>query len=58
MTTPFMRKGVVKMMSINGIRLAWHLTKAEKALKEGDNAKYRKHKDKANRLLLLKVRKG
>lgn len=46
------------MMSIKDIRFMYHWTKAEKAMKNGDDVKARKHRDKFNRLLLLKVRKG
>ena len=46
------------LYKINDIRFAYHWTKAEKALKKGDNSKAEKHKKKINELLLQKVRKG
>ena len=44
------------MLSINDIRFMYHWTKAERALKNGDKVKSKKHADKAQRLL-LKVKK-
>lgn len=46
------------MRTINNWRYLYYWTKAEKALEEGDEGKYRKYRDKFNRLLLLKIRKG
>lgn len=46
------------MLSINDIRFMYHWSKAEKALKNGDEVKSKKHTDKVQRLLLLRIRKG
>lgn len=54
-TSPIMKKGVITILyKINDIRFAYHWTKAEKALKNGDNVKVEKHKKKMNELLLRK----
>lgn len=46
------------MKTINDWRFLYHWGKAEEAMSKGDEEKYKKHKEKMNRLLLLKVRKG
>ena len=46
------------MRTINNWRWLYHWTKAEEALDRGDEAKFKKHNEKMDRLLLLKVRKG
>ena len=46
------------MRIVNNCRFLYHWTKAEEVLDKGDEEKYKKHKEKMNRLLLLKVRSG
>ena len=53
-----MKKGVVKMRTINKWRYFYYWTKAEKALDEGNEDKYRKYRDKFKRIQLLTIRKG
>ena len=53
-----MRKGVVKMRTINKWRYLYYWTKAEKALDEGNQDKYKKYRDKFKRIQLLTIRKG
>ena len=51
-------EGVVKMRTINKCRYLYYWTKAEKALDEGNEDKYRKYRDKFKRIQLLTIRKG
>ena len=53
-----MRKGVVKMRTINKWRYLYYWTKAEKALNEGNGDKYRKYIGKFKRIQLFTIRKG
>jgi hypothetical protein len=46
------------MKTFNNWRWLYHWTKAEEALSKEDEAKYKKHKEKMDRILLLKIRKG
>ena len=57
-TYSFVRKGVIKMRTINKWRYLYYWTKAEKALDEGNEDKYRKYRDKFKRIQLLTIRKG
>ena len=57
-TYSFVRKGVVEMRTINKWRYLYYWTKAEKALDEGNEDKYRKYSDKFKRIQLLTIRKG
>lgn len=53
-----MERIVIKMKIINDLRWLYHWTKAEEAIDKGDEAKYKKHKNKMDRLLLTKRKKG
>ena len=46
------------MRTINKWRYLYYWTKAEKALDEGNEDKYRKYRDKFKRIQLLTIRKG
>ena len=57
-STCSLMEGVVKMRTINKWRYFYYWTKAEKALDEGNEDKYKKYRDKFKRIQLLTIRKG